>query len=106
MAQTPLTNTLLPGDLLPPIALPDAAGEAVDLFHQSLAGLSCVLVLGRPRRGRRRRRPARPRWTRGSSWWRRSAPTAPPGARTRPGACSIRSAACSTPSACRKAAWR
>ncbi|PWC30369.1 2OG-Fe(II) oxygenase family protein [Teichococcus aestuarii] len=52
MAQTPLTNTLLPGDLLPPIALPDAAGEAVDLFHQSLAGLSCVLVLGRP--------PARP----------------------------------------------
>ncbi|WBV42187.1 2OG-Fe(II) oxygenase [Pseudoroseomonas cervicalis] len=36
----------IPGDLLPPLALPDASGAAVDLFHQSLAGLSCVLLLG------------------------------------------------------------
>ncbi|MCQ4159016.1 2OG-Fe(II) oxygenase [Roseomonas sp. GC11] len=47
-APAPIPPTLLPGDLLPPLALPDATGAAVDLFHQSLAGLSCVLVIGRP----------------------------------------------------------
>jgi predicted 2-oxoglutarate/Fe(II)-dependent dioxygenase YbiX len=39
---------LIPGDILPPISLPEAGGELFDLFHQSLAGLSCILILGRP----------------------------------------------------------
>ncbi|WP_159992735.1 2OG-Fe(II) oxygenase family protein [Roseomonas sp. 18066] len=38
---------LIAGDLLPPIALPDAEGQAFDLFHQSLAGLHLLLILGR-----------------------------------------------------------
>jgi predicted 2-oxoglutarate/Fe(II)-dependent dioxygenase YbiX len=39
---------LIPGDILPPISLPEAGGDSVDLFHQSLAGLHCLLILGHP----------------------------------------------------------
>ncbi len=35
----------VPGDHLPPISLPDAAGQVVDLAHQSIAGQHRVLLL-------------------------------------------------------------
>lgn len=39
-------DPFLPGDLLPALSLPDAAGALFDLHHQSIAGLYRVLVLG------------------------------------------------------------
>jgi predicted 2-oxoglutarate/Fe(II)-dependent dioxygenase YbiX len=37
-----------PGDMLPALSLPDAAGAAFDLMQQSVAGRPRLLVLGRP----------------------------------------------------------
>ncbi|ONG59034.1 hypothetical protein BKE38_00945 [Pseudoroseomonas deserti] len=52
-APQPQMVPLIAGDLLPPITLPDAEGQAFDLFHQSLAGLHVVMILGRAPSGER-----------------------------------------------------
>ncbi|WP_270934063.1 2OG-Fe(II) oxygenase family protein [Falsiroseomonas oryzae] len=41
-------NAFRPGDILPPLVLPDATGQPYDLMQQGIAGQHRVLVLGRP----------------------------------------------------------
>jgi predicted 2-oxoglutarate/Fe(II)-dependent dioxygenase YbiX len=49
----PAPAPFLVGDLLPPLSLPDAAGEPFDLALQTIAGLHRILVLGRAPTGAR-----------------------------------------------------
>jgi hypothetical protein len=93
-----------PGDLLPALSLPDAAGQPFDLMQQSIAGKPRLLVLGRPAPAallaEAEARGAVPILV---------APQKPDGARrTARGrsASSTPTASCSTGSACRRAGWR
>jgi predicted 2-oxoglutarate/Fe(II)-dependent dioxygenase YbiX len=44
-------QSFLPGDMLPPLALPDAGGALYDLHQQSIAGGPRILILGGPDAG-------------------------------------------------------